>query len=227
LPPALFPHACLRCGEEGQVLCPACFTKQNASLRGVFACPGCGQPSPLGLRCGRRRCSGDPLDGLVSVAAYADPVLRGLLRLYKYHNVAEARAACLRLIGSFAAGRLPLLDSLAVEAVAPIPMHPWREALRGFNQASELAGPIAELLGQAPRTELLARRWSWRRQAELDSLEQRRRSAQRAVRCVAAPPPAVLLVDDVFTSGATMRSAATALRSAGAREVWGLTLLRG
>jgi ComF family protein len=116
------------------------------------------------------------------------------------------------------------------DLLIPIPLHPSRERDRGYNQSAVLASELAYLMPLDIARGALSRTRATADQVTL-SHEQREANVRGAF---AADPPAVCdrrvwLLDDVYTTGSTLRSAAQALRSAGAREVRGavVALARG
>ena len=113
-----------------------------------------------------------------------------------------------------------LLTRWAPEAVVPVPIHRRRLARRGFNQAEEMARRIAAELCLPLRTDLLLRRKHTKPQRGLGRKE-RAENLREAFVCRADSriPQKILLVDDIYTSGATIREASDALRAAGAEEV--------
>jgi len=123
------------------------------------------------------------------------------------------------LLGELMAGRAPVSGE-DFDLVCAIPLPYWRGVRRGYNQALEIGRPIARMLG-LPVLDVLERRGGLptqrglARRARLRNLE----GAFQASPCVAGRR--VLLVDDVTTTGTTMRLAARALRAAGAVEVTG------
>lgn len=227
---AAFPHFCVVCGREGLVLCASCRPHAISPLRGIFVCPGCGVATPLGARCGRRACAaGGGIDGLMAAAPYAHPVLRELLRLYKYERVAEAGEAVRVAFAGFARDHVAALRAVSAYAIiVPVPMHPFREALRGFNQADELADAVARVAGRPLASGLLRRRLRLRAQANLPA-GRRRANALGSVALSGRMHNGAtfVLVDDVVTTGATLDACAAALKAAGAGEVWAVTFLRG
>lgn len=188
---------CLGCGEAGQGghdLCPGC----RASL--PWCRPACGGGAP-------------PLRMVVAPFLYAAPLDRWLPR-FKFHR-------------DFAAGRL--LSQLMLEtcvaaprpaALVPVPLHRARLRQRGYDQALELAKPLARALGLPLRIDLLLRRRATAPQSELHAGERRRnlRDAFAAGGGVEMPAH-VALVDDVMTTGATLQAAAEALRRAGVARI--------
>ena len=100
-----------------------------------------------------------------------------------------------------------------------MPLHRTRLRSRGYDQTLELARPLARMLGLALDTGLLTRRRATQAQSRLDEAA-RQRNLHGAFAVRAGPLPAhVALVDDVMTTGATLRAAAQALRDAGVQHV--------
>ena len=124
------------------------------------------------------------------------------------------------------------------DAVVPVPLHPRKLRRRGFNQSLELArgalGLLARRTGGGALTLPVLERTLLRRTRdtrELGHLGPAARVAEVAGAFAVADPPRVhrrrvVLVDDVFTTGATLNECASTLRSAGAREVWVVALAR-
>lgn len=164
------------------------------------------------------------LDGVVSLGWYANPTLQTLIRHWKYNYVREAEGVIERLLYVWLndAQRVPTDDW----TVVPMPLHPIRYRQRGFNQSAILARMVAQELGLSLAEFLVRTRHTWKAQAELDN---QRRSQRRldVFRASEPVPECVILVDDVYTTGKTMQSAAAELKRAGAEVVWGLVLARG
>jgi ComF family protein len=124
--------------------------------------------------------------------------------------------------------RYLLAHPIAVDAIVPVPLHPERLRLRGFNQALLLARQLSQQSGLPLLATELARVRQTSQQADLNRA-QRRENVREAFAWQAqtAPPRRILLIDDVLTTGATVEAAARALCAAGAREVHALALARG
>jgi ComF family protein len=133
-------------------------------------------------------------------------------------------------LGDLLAQRLsvPLRDELAKTALVPVPLHRRREKKRGFNQSLVLARALAKAwhLEVAPRA--LRRTRFTQSQAKLGATErwQNVEGAFAPARGLHLEAPAVLLIDDVLTTGATMNACAAALKSAGVRKVIGIALAK-
>jgi ComF family protein len=121
-----------------------------------------------------------------------------------------------RLLADRCAGREPGI-------ILPVPLHPARRRARGFNQAHEIARPIASRIGAPLRVDACCRVVDTPAQAGL-SAERRYRNLQDAFRVDSGlvQDERLALVDDVFTTGSTARALAEALLRAGAQkvEVW-------
>jgi predicted amidophosphoribosyltransferase len=130
-----------------------------------------------------------------------------------------------RTLAEHAAGLLlEVVPRPDVEAISYVPGDPERARERGDIPPRGLARALASRW-QLPVLDLLRRERTLPRQRGL-TLVDRRRNVRGSVRAVADAPPTVLLVDDVYTSGATADASAAALKRAGARRVHVVTLAR-
>lgn len=231
---AVFPLWCAGCGVEEAILCNSCRSQAITRVSGLFSCPGCGRSVPGGSRCGRADCRRrTSLDGLFSAGLYADPVLRTLLQQYKYEGVLAAGEE-LGLIFRSCLERHVLVWRGQAATVTALPLHPIRQAWRGFNQAACFGRLAAGVLGLSFVGGLLKRRFRWRRQADLADAGERRGNASGSFAPTArltagsvGRGETIILVDDVYTSGATLNEAAKTLKNAGYAAVYGMTVLRG
>jgi ComF family protein len=162
-------------------------------------------------------CRGS-VDCAQAVGAY-EGALRAIIHALKYdgrRSLAGPLGALMREAGA-------ILVSGADFAV-PVPLHPWKKRRRGFNQAADLARRLDLRVCDA-----LERVRATAPQADLTAAE-RRLNVQEAFRLVRAgralAGAVVVLVDDVYTTGATLEACARVLKQAGAREVRALTAAR-
>ena len=144
---------------------------------------------------------------------YAFPLDRLLPRLKFHRDLAAGRVLVQCMLE-----RLRTLPRPA--AIVPVPLHPARLRRRGYDQALELARPLAHSLRLPLRHDVLRRTKATSAQSRLDA-DARQRNLRDAFHIDAAIPlPGhVVLVDDVMTTGATLHSAAHALRNAGVQRV--------
>jgi ComF family protein len=159
-------------------------------------------------------------DSAYSFGSYEGP-LRKLIHLYKYAKIESLALPLSR----FLVRAIPLDQRF--DAVIAMPMH-WRKQWeRGFNQAELLARPIAKRYGLRLSNNLRRKRYT-RSQAGLTETQRREnlKNSFHVKRAEQIAGKRVLLIDDVFTTGATLRTAAAALKAAGAAHVSALALAR-
>ncbi len=215
----LFPPVCGGCGEPGARWCEGC--RQRVQRIEPPICEHCGQEVSQGAVCARCQSAPPAATTVRSWAVFAGPLRQALHRVKYRRDLALAEA--------LVADCEPFVRSLGwdVDIVAPVPMSRGRLKERGYNQAALLARPLALRLNIPYQPQLLRRVRDTRSQVGLNRAE-RRQNVARAFEAAAsrASGRAVLLVDDVATSGATLDACAQALWRAGARSVFGFTLAR-
>jgi competence protein ComFC len=211
----LLPQRCLVCSAAGAQLCARCRTALPVLEPPL--CERCGAPTVWPVRrC--RECAGRRLAFASARAAVAyDASVRRLVAGWKERGLRRLADDAAALV----AERLARPD---VAVVTFVPPDGDRRLVRGYHPAQRLASALAGHWG-LPCEPLLARARTSRRQRGL-SLTERRRNVAGAFRADAPVPGAVLLVDDVYTTGATASAAASALRAAGAGRVEVATFAR-
>lgn len=213
----LFPPHCPGCGESlgqdaGGVLCPAC--RRDLPLPGEPLCPGCGIAAAADAASFCPSCRGrSAMDAVVFAAPYAGTA-KELVHRFKY----RADFAAGRVLARLLAERVDVALAGGVDLLVPVPLHRWRLAGRGFNQAALLAREIGRrlelpvavaALRRAGNTRTLAGLRPEERSRELRGVFTVRRPGQIADR-------RILLVDDVLTTGVTADGCCAALKAAGA-----------
>ncbi len=217
----LFPIACIGCGKEGNWYCAVCW--QQSTWQAVALCPACGQATEHGKTC--QNCQAvSSLNGVTAFFLYKEGVpFTQLIRLFKYNYAHDIISVWRQLL---ARERLAYLAQTQPLVVMPVPLYPQRERKRGFNQARILAELIAQQYGWEFVGEELQRTRATVQQARLTREGRFKNVANAFVWEGKSSPERVLLVDDVFTTGATMQECARVLKAAGTQFVWGLTLAR-
>jgi predicted amidophosphoribosyltransferase len=109
--------------------------------------------------------------------------------------------------------------------IVPVPLHAARRRSRGFDQAVEIARMFAKASGGV-LSESLTRQWYTAPRAQIKRIDRNDTELHGVFQTKGLVAPNILLCDDVFTTGATLEAAATALKSAGAEHIWAFTVAR-
>lgn len=218
----VFPPYCLACGrvlEAAGFFCEACAPAVTPLPE--ERCRRCAEPGHFaqGL-CPRCVLRPPPFSRVVAPFSHDGAVARAI-HLFKYEDRPELAAPLADLVWRQLGPEL----SEAPEAIAAVPLHASRFRERKYDQAHLLAVELAKRAGRHYLPRALERTRATRRQVGLEEAA-REENVRDAFRAGAVRGRRILLVDDVFTTGATARAAAEALRAAGATEAWVLTVAR-
>mgnify|MGYP002398471597 CR=1 FL=1 len=216
----LMPQNCFVCGGHagGNAACAPC--RAELPARVGAACRVCAEPIIEGSVCGRCRRDPPAFDATRAVFDYAFPV-DAMLHALKYRHR-------LALADFFAAEMVRLVPDLRRQAdvVLPMPLHPRRLAERGFNQAVEIARPVARASGLPLNLTAVRRIRNTIAQAGLDR-EARLRNPRGAFASDGSLSGLrVVVVDDVMTTGATLDELARLLKARGAAWVGNFVVAR-
>jgi ComF family protein len=226
---ALLPPQCMLCTaqvDEPGRLCVDCWP--GVTFIAEPCCPVCGipyaMPVPEGLVCGA--CLKQPPSFARARAAFAYAGGgRELVLRFKRGDRTDLAIGLAALMRNAGGGLLADCD-----AILPVPLHRWRLWRRRFNQSALLAQALGRATGRPVLLDLLERPRPTRSLGRLNRAA-RQRELAGAIRVTPGRANAIrgrrlLLVDDVFTTGATVNACCRALRRAGAAEVTVLTLAR-
>ena len=204
----LLPERCVACGGGEELLCPDC-RNRLVVLRGTL-CDRCGRPTAWPVeRCGE--CAGRRLAFASARAAVAyDGPGRALVVAWKERGLGRVAGLAAELVAD-SVPRPP------VDALTFVPGDGDRVGWRGANPAEELAGRLGARW-ELPVERFLSRVRHVRPQRGLTRAA-RRSNVGSAFRAIGHVPRSVGVVDDVYTTGATVDAAARELRRAGARAV--------
>jgi ComF family protein len=217
---SFFPRRCVGCGKIGVFLCPECLGKLPRLLPPL--CPSCGKPQASGIVCPDCRRRQTEIDGIRSPFKFEE-IIRKAIHQLKYRNLKAISPCLAELLADYLRS-----NPLPGEALIPVPLHPRRLRERGYNQSSLLARHLGGSIDLPVIEGYLTRVKQAQPQVKAVNVEERRRNVTGAFVCrdERVSGKQVILVDDVCTSGATLESCAIALKSKGAKCVWGLTLAR-
>jgi ComF family protein len=226
----LYPPLCIGCrtmvAEPGN-LCATCW--QEVDFLDGPACECCGLPFELdpgpGTRCAGCLAEPPAFDRARAVMRY-DEASRGPILALKHADRLDLIPGFARWLGR--AGRELLGE---IDVIIPVPLHASRLWGRRYNQSAELARALGRLSGKTVTPQALIRVRATPSQGDMPSAKARRRNMRGAFkvppgRDAAIKGRAVLLIDDVFTTGATVEACARALKRAGATKVHVLALAR-
>ncbi len=214
----LLPTRCLVCAEAGADGHDLCVDCQRALPWNRCACAHCGLPMPEPVAaCGRCLKKPPPLDRVHAAFRYGFPVDRLLPRFKFHHDLAAGRELA-------DAMHAALTDAVSIDADRPqallaVPLHPKRLRQRGYNQALELARPLAKAFAIPLLHDSLRRIRDIAPQSGLGALARRRNPRGAFAVGSDAMPSHVALVDDVMTTGATLHECARVLKRAGVQQV--------
>ena len=215
----LFPPRCAGCGVFGDHWCNNCQDRADV-IRQPF-CARCGLPLWDGELCVACRNREYSFDQARAWARYSAELRQAILELKHRPNQSLGRALAKHLDDTYQA------QGWDIDYLVPIPLASHRKKQRGFDQVELLAGPFAALARLDLRTDVLLRRKETDPQVGL-TVVQRWKNLRNAF--VADPKQirgaSVLLLDDIMTTGATLDAAARALKQAGAKQVFALTVAR-
>ncbi len=239
----IFPTFCLNCNNEGAYICKECslFVSENS-----LVCPLCVESSYTGKT--HQRCKNRyAVDGVVSVWDY-DRVIKNCIHELKYHDVYHiAKELTERALIVMIKDKERFSDFLQFIAnddvvITFVPAHCSRFFLPTYNNkqknkkgffavpsekrhAQIIAKELANALGRKEEV-LLKKIKKTQRQAKLNKEERAKNVKNSFIVDKKEVPQRVVLVDDVFTTGATIRECGKVLKRSGVREVWGFTVVR-
>ncbi len=224
----LFPRFCIECGKEGRYICEKCTLFISEAN---FVCPVCQKTSYFGKR--HRRCKKSrELDGLVNAWDYDGPIKKAIHSI-KYGGIfhlLEEITENIFLLAEKDQIRFSLFLSFLTDentVITFVPVSSDKKKERGFDQSNILADYVGKAVNKKA-IKLIERIRNTESQASLDKKE-RALNVENAFSFIPSRNTGVekvLIIDDIWTSGATMRECCQTLKENGAKEVWGFTLAK-
>lgn len=225
----LFPRFCLGCQKEGDYLCQDC--KSTLEISEYYYCLCNHHPLrlPDGGKC--KKCRSKKLSGLYFPLSYKEKSLtRKILHQFKYQPYIKELAKTLSslIIDHFLLSDKNYQKIFENGILVPVPLDKKKLKNRGFNQAEEIAKELSQILKIPLIANNLVKIKRTPDQIEL-SQEQRQENLKNAFLCKnpkEVKNKKIFLIDDVYTTGSTLEECALTLKSAGAKEVWGIVVAR-
>lgn len=200
----LFPKKCVGCKKIGKYFCNKCVNKIQYR-RGVI------KPYEL--------------EGLVSGFVYKG-MIKKAIKKFKFKYVTDLFDELMELFEKEFIKNEELIREWKEQkyVIVPVPLHKKRLNWRGFNQSQEIGRRLFEILKIEMNNNFLKRIKNTKAQSEIKDVEARKSNIKKAFGVQGKPPERVLLVDDVWTTGSTMKECAKVLRAGGVKKIWGVTV---
>lgn len=221
---ALFPTNCVGCEKENELLCKACF--DSLILNNAFKCAECGRRLPEM----KKTCHKNAPFILAAAGSYKNDALRKLIWLLKYRGYKTAAKPIADILSRYIKNlNLPTEKYKLIS----VPLHPDRKKERGFNQSELIAEELIKnnifnkesfFINAVKRTK------NNPPQAKIKDWQLRKENIEKSFRVSKSnifKNQPVIIIDDVSTSGATLREIALTIKKAGARKIIGLVLAKG
>jgi len=227
-----FPSFCLGCNKEGSFICYDCRSTMEISEHNYCLCRQKPIRLPPGSQNGRcYRCRDKRLSGLFSALPYKEKFLtRKLIYQLKYPPYIKALAkASAEIITEHLISTKNNTEKVWQNSLlAPVPMEKSKMKGRGYNQAAELAKELSEIIKVPVILDNLIKNKKTLPQMELDAKKRAEniKGAFLVKNSSEIRGKKIFLVDDVYTTGATMEECAKILKEADARSVWGIVIAR-
>ncbi len=217
----IFPPHCAGCQKGGAVLCSTC--RASFTTGAAPTCRQCGRPLPIIGLCPYCRSYTTGLSGLYAVGSFQG-ALRSCIHALKYDgNTRLADPLGEVLAEGYMHWRI------TADVMLPVPLHLERQRQRGYNHAQLLAEACATRVHIPLRNDILIRHRATSAQVGLNAQE-RQQNVTGAFECTPAfktgalSGRTILIIDDVYTTGATLSACAAPLFACGAKAVCGLIL---
>lgn len=219
----IFPSRCVGCGRVGEYICARC---RHTILPRASMCPECDRQAVDGMThpsCQKKY----GLDGLTTVF-HNQGVIKKAIKQLKYRFVSHEAETLVSLVLKDTVESILRINTNSV--LYPVPLHAQRLKWRGFNQSEKLAHYLSKKFKIVQIDGLLIRNAHRTPQADIHGREDRVQNAHGifswSEKNNAINRKNIILVDDIWTTGATMKEAAKVLKRNGVKRVWGYALAR-
>lgn len=226
----IFPIKCIDCQKFGDYICRGCL--RTITIKKNFECIGCKRNTPFGQTC--FLCSKtNYVDQLLIVADYGNPLVKKMLKFFKYKFIPDLKEPLSVLIRKYLK-RLVLEKNFNIfetnPLLIPVPLSPRRLNWRGFNQSELLAKGLVDVFQMEMANDVIERVINATPQADIKEREERLKNLNGVFMIKNGSKVfnrEIVLIDDVCTTGATLNECAKILKVIGAKRVTALVVARG
>ena len=220
----IFPLECLGCRAPGDFICDYCI--KTCVGKPDLVCPGCALLSPVGGT--HPGClTAHVIDGIFSAASFHTPFIHEGIKYLKYKNVRGLAATLVRIINEKLEAEFGSLLKNQEFVITYVPLYPSKQRRRGYNQSELLANALASMRSSMVQASLI--KTAETRDQVLLKKEERLENVRgvfRIAQDAEIKNKNFLIVDDVCTTGATLKECAKVLKRNGAGIVWGVTVAK-
>ncbi|MDI6821154.1 MAG: phosphoribosyltransferase family protein [Patescibacteria group bacterium] len=230
----IFPPQCVNCKKKietgnsiNSAICKDCFSKME--IANCFYCPLCSRR----LYEPKKSCHQETKFILAAATFYENNIIQNLIQALKYNNLKSAAKPLAEILKTYTE-KINLLSLISAEnfIVIPIPLYPKKQRRRGFNQITLIYKNLEQIISEKlPKIQenILLRVKNISSQTECANYDEREKNIKDSF--IVKNPEIiknknVLLIDDVFTSGATLNEAVNVLKNSGAKKIIGLVIAR-
>jgi len=219
-----FPNSCIICQKEGTILCPDCFSL--IEINSYLFCHICGKRIVDFKICDRCRRKTN-LSALFFATYYQDKIVQKIIKEFKYPPFLKELS---KPLASLIISHFSLLEFSFPEnsLFIPIPLPKKREKWRGFNQAEEIAKHLSSYYSVPLENKIIKRIRETLPQSEL-SKEERKKNIKNSFILLDKEKirgKNIFLIDDVYTTGATLEESARILKEGNPRNIFGIVVAR-
>jgi len=223
----LFPRFCLRCQREGDWICSDCLS--TISILEYEYCPFCMQRVFEKTICYKHKNKN--LDKLFFAVSYRNSLIKKAIKKFKYPPFLRELTPyfCYLIISHFLLiENKTILEDRNNSFLIPVPISPSRKRWRGYSESEEIAKQLSISLKIPILTNSLIKIKKTEPQSKLSKSQriENIKNVFKVKNALKIEGKRIFLVDDVFTTGATMEECAKKLKEAGARNVFGITIAR-
>lgn len=225
----IFPSSCYKCKKSGAYLCISCYDSLDIFPHSI--CPHCNIRLPGG-KLSDKCYNVLKLDRLFTCSNFRDETLNKLIKDLKYKK-SYTLSKPLAQFTYWWLKKEGYIEEIKknIDVIIPIPMHRKKHKERGFNQAEKIAQEFAQLSELEFNSNILIKTKKTKTQVEVGIKKEREKNLKNVFTVEPSQVSniknkTILLIDDVITTGSTMRECAKTLRRAGAREVCGLAVAK-